>query len=521
MTMVSRRGTKQSEEPGVKLGLALRLVFSHLLLVALALGVFVGVIGRVTDRLATGAGQRADQATAARLAPWIERYYRERGSWVGLARLLDNRRLPLDVPPQGDPERTRPMMPNRGPRMSGPDRMMMPSDPHVRTLLEQPLLLLDPSGALILARGVPDSLIAARRRDLSSGFPVGEPDAPVAVLFVGSMVNPQANPVRVLFSRAIAAASLLTVVVVLVAATIATLLWTRRLVRPVRAMATASAAMAAGNYRVRVAVTSGGDELAELSGAFNEMAAQVEAQEATRRRFVADSAHELRTPLALLSARVEMLESGVYAPGPEQWRRLHADIARMQRLVDDLQTLSRLEGNRVAIRRDRLDLSTVVRGAVTAFEPVASERSVRLVCDCREVTVLADPERLHQIVANLMSNAIRYTPAGGRVVVGSGFGGVTPSAGMPGPEFVASSGQLSTAVLWVEDEGPGIPPGDRERLFHRFVRLDEGRDRTHGGSGLGLAISAELARLHGGTIRVEDRAVGTGARFVLTLPRGE
>lgn len=511
----------------MKLGIAFRLVVSHLLLVALGLAVFVGVIGLVTDRVATAAGQRADQATAARLAPWIERYYRERGSWVGLARLLDERRLPLDEAPQDGLQRVRPMMPHRGPRLPWaeqswmPDRMMMPSDPQVRILLEQPLLLLDPSGGEILSRGVSPALIEARKRDPSNGATIGDPQSPLAILFVGSMVSPEANPVRRLFSRAIAAASLVTIIVVLAGATIASLLWTRRLVRPVRAMATASSAMAAGDYRVRVAVTSGGDELAELSGAFNEMAAQVEAQEATRRRFVADSAHELRTPLALLSARVEMLESGVYAPGAEQWRRLHADIARMQRLVDDLQTLSRLEGNRVALRRDRLDLATVARGAIAAFEPIAAERSVRLVCDCREVTVLADPERLHQIVANLMSNAIRYTPAGGRVVVGSGFGGATPSAGMPGPEFVGSGGQLCTAVLWVEDEGPGIPPGDRERVFQRFVRLDEGRDRTHGGSGLGLAISAELARLHGGTIRVEDRTVGTGARFVLTLPRAD
>ncbi|TVR04595.1 MAG: sensor histidine kinase [Spirochaetaceae bacterium] len=490
----------------MKLGIAFRLVVSHLLLVALALAVFVGVIGRVTDRVATAAGQRADQATAARLAPWIERYYRERGSWVGLARLLDDRRLPLDVQPQGDPERMRPMMPNRGPRMSGPDRMMMPSDPQVRTLLEQPLLLLDPSGSLILARGVPDVLIAARRRDPSTGFPVGEPEAPVAVLFVGSMVNPEANPVRVLFSRAIAAASLLTVVVVLIAATIATLLWTRRIVRPVRAMATASSTMAAGDYRVRVSVPPGGDELSELSGAFNEMAAQVEAQETSRRRFVADSAHELRTPLALLAARVEMLESGVYAPGAEQWQRLHDDIARMQRLVDDLQTLSRLEAGRIELRRERLDLAAVARGAVAAFEPVAADRSVRLVCECSEAAVVADPERLHQIVANLLSNAIRYTPAGGRVMVGCRPGDAPTVGG---------------ALLWVEDEGPGIPPGDRERVFQRFVRLDDARDRAHGGSGLGLAISAELARLHGGTIRVEDRAAGTGARFVLTLPRAE
>jgi two-component system, OmpR family, sensor histidine kinase BaeS len=493
----------------MKARIAFHLVLSHLLMVALALGVFVLVVTRVTDRQATAAGVRSDQAAAARLAPWIERYYRDRGSWQGLARLLDERRLPPDPDIMSSPA-MRSMMPQRGPAMRRPPT----ADSQLLILLEQPILLLSPDGAVLAARGVGERIVEMRRRNLTDGVPIGDHDDPIAYLFLGAMANPESNPVRLLFVRTMGSAAMTTALVVLLAAAAASYLWTRWLVRPLRAMGAAAAAMAGGDYRTRVNLPRLRDELFELSGSFNEMAAQIEAQEDARRRFVADAAHELRTPLSLIAARVDMLSSGVYAPLPDQWEALHNGIGRMQRLVDDLQTLARLEVGRIELHPQTLDVHAVLRQAVAAFEPVAAKRGVRLhsVIDAATlsngapVQVHADHERVHQILANFLSNAIRHSPSGGHVRVGAH--GVDTEACAQGTHM----------VLWVEDEGPGVPESQRQRVFDRFVRLDDARDRDSGGSGLGLAIATELARLQHGSIRIVDSASGHGARVCLSLP---
>ena len=468
----------------MKSGIARRLVMSHLLTAVLALGVFIAVLFAVTEAQAVAAGQRADHATAVRLAPWIARFYRERNSWEGLHGMLHDAR---QVPQM-------PMM--RAPLM----RHLPSADAHLRAILDQPILVFSRTGQVLAAHNVSERIIEMRRGDLEHAVPVGDARRPLGYLFVGSMVQPEANPMRAFIVRTTRTAAAVTALVVLAAIAVSSLLWTRWLSRPLCALADAASAMARGEYRTRVPVPHRRDELSELADAFNLMAEEVGAQEETRRRFVADAAHELRTPLSLLSARVEMLAAGVYAADDAQWGALQAGMARMQRLVEDLQTLARLESGRFSVETVPCDVRELLSRVAAAFEPAAAERGVRIRADVAAATIRVDPARMEQVLGNLVGNAIRHSPEGGIIVLGGG-----PAA------------REGWVELSVEDEGPGIRKDDRQRVFDRFVRLDEARDRSAGGSGLGLAIAAELVRLHGGKIRVEDALRGRGARFVVEI----
>ena len=469
----------------MKSGLAPRLLTSHLLLVALALCVFVLVLLTVTERQAAAAGIDADRATAVQLAPWIARYYRERGSWEGLVTVLDDARMSPSMP----------MMPRgamgRRPIYTGREHVA-----HV----DQPILVLSRTGVVLVARGVGDRHIEARRAEPDRGVPIGETGRPLGYLFLGAMANPESNPLRAVFARTTRIAALVTSLVVLAAAAGAALLWTGWLVRPLKELSAAAGSMAGGDYRTRVNVPGRGDEISQLAESFNDMAARIDAQEQSRRRFVADAAHELRTPLSLMSARVDLLASGVYTADSSQWTALRGGVGRMERLVGDLQTLARLDAGRLDLRLLSGDVSAVVDRVVSEFEPAAGELGVRIVRDLSPRTVAMDAERLEQVFTNVVGNALRHSPDGGTVRVG-----------IDGPD-------ASRVRVWVEDEGPGVPPAERTRIFDRFVRLDDSRDRASGGSGLGLAIAAEIVRLHGGTIHVTDAESGHGARFAIELP---
>ncbi len=469
----------------MKPGLAPKLVASHLIVVSVALGVFVTALLVVTERRAAEAGVRADEATAAQLAPWIARLHRERGSWDALLGMFGD-------PPHADHMRM------RGPMSSRMHR----ADRELAALLDQPILVLSRAGGVVASRGVDERTIEARRSSPELGVPIGDAARPLGYLFVGAMADPASNPVRALFARTTRAAAAVTALAVLAAAAVASLLWTRWLVRPLQALSAAAVAMAGGAYVTRVPVPAHRDELTELAGSFNVMAAKIEAQEEARRRFVGDAAHELRTPLSLMSARVEMLSSGIYPPGDEQWAALRSGIGRMQRLVDDLQTLARLEAGRLDLRMESADADSLVRRVVSAFEPAAHERGIRLERTGGPATVRVDSERVDQVLSNLLGNAVRHSPDGGMIRVG-----ITP--GTPG----------SAVEIWVEDEGPGVPEEDRHRIFDRFVRLDDARDRARGGSGLGLAIAQELVRVQGGWIAVGAGPDGRGARFSVYLPQ--
>lgn len=274
----------------------------------------------------------------------------------------------------------------------------------------------------------------------------------------------------------------------------------RRVVRPARTLAEAAQAIARGGYDARVQV-SGVDEIGVLAGAFNEMAAALEHAEQRRRELLSDVAHELRTPLATIGAYVDGLADGIVQPGPDAWATLQTETHRLGRLVDDLQKVSRAEERQLDLRVAPVPPGELVTVAVQAAAHAYEAKGVGLEVEIerRLPPLVVDRDRLEEVLANLLENALRHTAAGDRVVVSAARRG-------------------DTVQLAVADNGEGIAPEHLERVFERFYRVDEARSRATGGSGIGLTIARALIEAHGGRIHAESSGPGRGAIFVVTLP---
>jgi len=273
-----------------------------------------------------------------------------------------------------------------------------------------------------------------------------------------------------------------------------------RITTPIRLMLKATRRISAGHYGERVPVRAN-DELGALSENFNAMAAALEEDERHRREFIADVSHELRTPVATLQTYLEGLTDGVVEPCEETWALLYAETERMRRLVDDLQQLSRAETGQLALRIERVSAADVTSMAKESMFALFAEKGVELEDAVPEglPQVAADEDRTVQILTNVLSNALRHTPAGGRVVVGAEARG-------------------KKVMFRVSDTGMGIAAEHLPHVFERFYRSDKSRSRESGGSGLGLAICRALVEAMGGEIRAESAGVGKGTTFVFTLP---
>jgi signal transduction histidine kinase len=268
---------------------------------------------------------------------------------------------------------------------------------------------------------------------------------------------------------------------------------------PLREMAAAAAAMARGDYGRRVTASSH-DEVGELARAFNGMATQLAEVDRVRRELVANVSHELRTPITALQAVLENLVDGVEPADPEILRTMLRQVERLGTLVAQLLDLSRLESGAVPLQRRPFDLRPLLEDAAGETRLRTTDVEVAVSVVPPGATADGDPERVHQVVANLLDNAVRYSPPGGRV------------------ELRASRSR-SSVTIEVCDDGPGIPEQDSTRVFERFYRADAARSSTEGGAGLGLAIARWIVDLHGGEIRAEARQPH-GCRMVVVLPTG-
>jgi two-component system, OmpR family, sensor kinase len=298
---------------------------------------------------------------------------------------------------------------------------------------------------------------------------------------------------------------------------------TRRVLRPLDRVVATTRGIAAGDLRQRVGLPPGRTEIAQLGAAFDAMVERLEAAFATQRRFVADAAHELRTPLTALSASVELLLMGAAEEDPGMARRLlgHLDseLSRVIRLTNDLLTLSRLDA------RPRVELRPIDLSALIAE---ASEQSRALLCGqelqidiAPGLCVQGDSDRLRQVVLNLLDNARKYTPPGGRIALRADAEcqpTITDQGALDGQQASFVHRPSSFVVVEVEDTGVGIPPDALPHLFERFYRVDGARTRASGGSGLGLAIVYAIVQAHGGQIAVQSTP-GTGTCVTIQLPR--
>jgi signal transduction histidine kinase len=294
-----------------------------------------------------------------------------------------------------------------------------------------------------------------------------------------------------------------------------------RMTRPLRSLKDAARRLAGGARHEPLEIPPD-IELAELAAAFNTMAAELEHQQALRRQLVADIAHELRTPLSVLRLQLESLEDGIEQPTPATLASLSEEVGLLSRLVDDLRLLSLADAGQLSLTISDVDAGTAIERTVTTATARARQQGVEL---CAErpntpLTVAADPQRLAQILGNLVENALRYTPTGGQVTlrVSSEFGVL--GSQLPTSRVEAQNPKLRTQnflVFDVADTGPGIPPDELRQIFERFYRADKARGRETGGSGLGLAIVQRLVEIQGGRIWASS-AVGRGTTFHVALP---
>lgn len=272
-----------------------------------------------------------------------------------------------------------------------------------------------------------------------------------------------------------------------------------RVVRPIRALAEAAERIAQGAYAARVPAT-GSDEIAVLGSAFNEMATALESAERKRRELLTDVAHELRTPLATIDAYLEGLADGVVEPGPDTWKLLRNETGRLGRLTEDVTKVSRAEERQLELRVQRVPAIALLEAAAGAAAPAFASKGVELeISSGRDSpAVEVDTDRLGEVLANLLENALRHTPAGGIVTLSAERAG-------------------DVALLAVTDTGEGLLEDDLDRVFERFYRVDRARSRDRGGSGIGLAIARAIVEAHGGQLWAESSGLGRGARFVCRL----
>ncbi len=276
----------------------------------------------------------------------------------------------------------------------------------------------------------------------------------------------------------------------------------RRVADPVEQLADAAEAVAGGIYTVEVPQGAFSSELQRLSRSFTHMAGRLADTETTRSRLLADLAHEIRTPLATLEAYIDGLEDGVVVAEPTSYATMRAQVGRLRRLAIDLRETAAADEHALHLSFADIDLAATAAVAVAAADPryQAKDVSLQLVCGDDPLPVHADEERLQQVLANLLDNALRHTPPGGSV-------------------RVSIDRDPGAVVIRVVDSGEGIPPALLPLVFDRFFRVDPARASTDGsGSGLGLTIARAIVNDHGGSLGVSSPGLGRGATFTVRLP---
>ena len=294
--------------------------------------------------------------------------------------------------------------------------------------------------------------------------------------------------------QAMAIASLIAIVL----ASVFGYFFARALVKPINKMARTAKAIESGDLSARTGLT-GEDEISQLGETFDSMADAVEKDRALERRLTTDVAHELRTPLMAIQATVEAMVDGVFEPDEDRLTTVNSEVQRLSRLVDALLKLSRLENRSNPMKEEILDVGEVVESIVSTHEAFILDSGLSLEYEFKKgVMVKGDADMIRQATANLVSNAVRYTPEGGTITL------------------KVTQGELMANII-VQDTGIGLTPEEAKMVFSRFWRADSGRNRESGGLGIGLAVVKEIVDRHHGWVQVEGKK-GEGSRFTIHIP---
>lgn len=312
-----------------------------------------------------------------------------------------------------------------------------------------------------------------------------------------AMMNDLYRGFRDSFNEALA----LSIIAASLSALIVSLFFSRRVVAPLHAMMLASQRIAEGHYDERVRVP-GNDELSQLAARFNQMTERLEQTETMRRQLIGDVSHELRTPLTVIKGMMEGLVDGVLPGTAETYEQIHKEADRLSRLVEDLQELSRVEAGAYQLRVGPVQVQDLILSLEKRMRPQFTAREVAFQCTVSPALppVLADEDRLLQVLFNLLGNALQYTPNGGSV-------------------DLAVWQQGDRVTIRVADTGMGIAPEHLPHIFTRFYRADPSRSRlSGGGSGIGLTVARHLVEAQGGQITAESGGLGQGSQFTVLLP---
>ena len=460
----------------------MRSISSKLIIAFLSIGVISIAVIAVTARWNTRAEFINYLANQERdnLISQLSNYYSENGSWRGVGVYLRQ-----TIGPQ----------PGMG---SGRGHMPMGA-----------LTLCDQNGTVIFStenkykpgNRIPDA-------DLEAGIPITENGQVIGIL-LSTRLPYQGNPRELEF---IERTNLVLIYGALIGAVIALLLGiflSRTLTRPIRELTRAAHGISQGDLSQKVSVRSK-DELGELAEAFNKMSAELSRSVNTRKQMTADIAHELRTPLSLILGHAEAVHDGVLPPTPENFEIIREEATRLGHLVNDLRTLSLADAGELSIVPQRIEPERLIQEVAALYQYRIQTKSISLQLDIASPlpAIEVDPGRMTQVLTNILDNALRHTPEGGKIILSA----------------KRSGDQVELAI---QDSGPGVPGENLERIFERFYRTDSARQREGdlpGGSGLGLAIAKSIVQAHNGQVSAESDIIpageaGKGLKIIIRLPR--
>jgi signal transduction histidine kinase len=399
-------------------------------------------------------------------------YYNQNGSWTGIDNILVR---------------------DQTPRHNMFNRVWMPA----------PLTLIDARGEAVFnsRRYRAGQLIT--EKDLKNSVPIEVNDETVGwVLFtsLGNQVIPPTESPESIFLKNMNLAILFGALGAIAIALVLGTFLARTISQPVREITAATQQVAQGDLGTQVPVRAG-DELGELATSFNQMSADLAQANEMRRQMTADIAHDLRTPLSVILGYTESLSSGRLEPSPETFDIMHAKARHLQHLIDDLRTLALADAGELPLAKRPVSPDALLEHTALAHMVQAQKQAITLGVEAEPdlPSVIVDPERFAQVLGNLVSNALRYTPEGGQIVL-------------------RSRKDLDSVLLQVHDNGSGIAPEDLPHIFKRFYRAAKARPQN-GESGLGLAIAKSIVEVHEGTIAVESPP-GQGTTFTIRLPAG-
>lgn len=305
------------------------------------------------------------------------------------------------------------------------------------------------------------------------------------------------------FKAAVNESLLISAVAAFLIAGLAAIFISRRITKPIKTLTDASQRIAKGEYQHRIPKKdTSDDELGQLADSFNQMAEKLEGIEAMRRQLIGDISHELRTPLTAIKGSMEGLMDGVLPADKSTYQQIYREADRLQRLVEDLQELNRVDGGMLPLDMKPVSPAELIQAAIIPLENTFAMKGVKLESQVEDNLpfINVDADRIQQVLHNLLGNALQFTPADGKVVV-------------------SVKKQENTILFSVQDNGIGISKEHLPHIFERFYRADKSRSRTNGGgSGIGLTIAKSLVEAHGGKIWAESPGKNKGADFIFSIP---